>query len=156
MAANGSGRVLAIIAALTPFPFCAYGMPLLHRIRLMAPGLLGRVVLAWFALSLGVAMASPLVNPQALELVCSGAGVMKLIAKTGDGVQEVGAEMGVEMGAAHLDCPMCMPLLAPPPPAAAGACEPPEPLSYVLRSIPAARLAAATAAPLPARGPPRL
>ena len=41
-------------------------------------------------------------------------------------------------------------------PAAAGACEPPEPLSYVLRSIPAARLAAATAAPLPARGPPRL
>jgi hypothetical protein len=33
---------------------------------------------------------------------------------------------------------------------------PVQPLAYVLRSIPAARLAARTAAPLPARGPPTL
>ena len=56
-------------------------MPLLHRFRHLAPGPLGRAVLAWFLLSLGVAVASPLVNPQALELVCSGAGVMKLSRK---------------------------------------------------------------------------
>lgn len=123
-------------------------MPLLHRLRLLARALLGRAVLAWFALSLGAAVASPLVSPQSLELVCSGAGVMKIVVKTDDGAQE--------MGAAHLDCPMCMPLLAPPPPAAAGAGEPHAPLSYALRSIPAARIAAATAAPLPARGPPTL
>lgn len=127
-------------------------MPLLHHLRLLARALLGRALLAWFALSLGVAVASPLVSPQSLELVCSGAGVMKLIVKTDDGAQEVGAGMG----AAHLDCPMCMPLAAPPPPAVAGAVEPPAPLCYALRSIPAARIAAATAAPLPARGPPRL
>ncbi len=124
-------------------------MPLLHRLRRLALGLLGRAVLAWFVLSLGVAVASPLVCPQSLELVCSGAGVMKLIARDDGGAQE--------RGAAHLDCPMCMPLLAPPPPpAAAGACEPPAPLSYALRPSVAARIAAATAAPLPARGPPSL
>ncbi|MHA7599102.1 hypothetical protein ACX12L_04110 [Alicycliphilus sp. T452] len=123
-------------------------MPFIHRLRTLAPALLGRAVLAWFALSLGVAVASPLVNPQGLELVCSGTGVMQVIAK-----QDGGAPA---MGAAHLDCPMCMPLAAPPPPAPAGAQPPPAPLSHVLRPIAAARLAAATAAPLPARGPPRL
>lgn len=123
-------------------------MPLLQCLRLMARALLGRAALAWFALSLGVAVAAPLVSPQSLELVCSGAGVMKLIAKDDGGAQE--------LGAAHLDCPMCMPLLAPPPPAVAGACEPPSPLSHALRPIVAAHLAAATAAPPPARGPPAL
>ena len=32
--------------------------------------------------------------------------------------------------------------------------EPVQPLAYVLQSIPAARIASLTAAPLPARGPP--
>lgn len=121
-------------------------MPLLHRFRHLAPGPLGRAVLAWFLLSLGVAVASPLVNPQALELVCSGAGVMKVVVKSDGGAQE--------MGAGRLDCPMCMPLAAPPPPVAAGAVPPPSPLSYALRPVAAAHIAAVTAAPLPARGPP--
>lgn len=125
-----------------------HGMPLLHRLRRLAIGLLGRAALAWFVLSLGVAVASPLVSPQSLELVCSGAGMMKLIAKADGGAQA--------LGAAHLDCPMCMSLLAPPPLAAAGACEPPAPLSHALRPIAAAHIAAATAAPLSARGPPSL
>ena len=123
-------------------------MPHLHRFRLMVLGFLGRAVLAWFALSLGVAVASPMVNPQAMELVCSSTGVMKVIVKTDDGAQE--------MGSTHLDCPMCMPLIAPPPLASAGAVPLPSPLSYALRPIEAARIAAATAAPLPARGPPSL
>lgn len=123
-------------------------MHYLHRLRLMASSLLGRLVLAWFALSLGVAVASPMVNPQAMELVCSSTGVMKVIVKTDDGAQE--------MGSTHLDCPMCMPLIAPPPLASAGAVPLPSPLSYALRPIEAARIAAATAAPLPARGPPSL
>lgn len=123
-------------------------MPSLQRFRLMVLGFLGRSVLAWFALSLGVAIASPMVSPQAMELVCSSAGVMKVVIKTDDGAQE--------LGAAHLDCPMCMPLVAPPPVAPAAAVPPPSPLAYALRPIVAARIAAATAAPLPARGPPSL
>ena len=38
-----------------------------------------RLVLVWFVLSLGAAIASPLVNPQAAELICTGTGVMKLM-----------------------------------------------------------------------------
>lgn len=123
-------------------------MPLLHRLRQRAPALLGRLVLAWFALSLGAAIASPLVSPQALELVCSSAGVMKVIVKADDGAQE--------LGAAHLDCPMCMPLAAPPPAARW------QRRAAALAPVPCAAAAgrrasaAATAAPLPARGPPSL
>lgn len=123
-------------------------MPLLYRLRQLAPAFLGRLVLCWFALSLGAAIASPLLSPRAMELVCSSAGVMKIVVKSDDGVQE--------MGAAHLDCPMCMPLAAPPPVAASGAAAPPSPLSHALRPVVAAHIAAITAAPLPARGPPSL
>ena len=41
-------------------------------------------------------------------------------------------------------------------PAAAQTAEPAQPLAYALQSIPAAHIAARTAAPLPARGPPTL
>jgi hypothetical protein len=105
---------------------------------------LARLVLVWFALSLGVAVASPLVNPQASELICSSAGVMKLIVKTDDGAKEVSAPM--------LDCPLCA--TAGAPPSLQAKFEPLLPLGHVLRSIPSAVIAALTAAPLPARGPP--
>ena len=109
-------------------------------------GLVGRCALLWFMLSLGVAVASPIVHPQAMELVCSSAGSIKAVVQTDDGVQEVGAS--------HMDCPLCLLTGAPPPSSAAAAFDLPLPLGRVLQSIPAARLAAATAAPLPARGPP--
>ncbi|MDP9931512.1 hypothetical protein J2X90_002930 [Variovorax paradoxus] len=109
-------------------------------------GLVGRWALLWFMLSLGVAVASPIVHPQAVELVCSSAGSIKAVVQTDDGVQE--------MGASHMDCPLCLLTGAPPPSPAAVAFDLPLPLGRVLQSIPAARLAAATAAPLPARGPP--
>lgn len=44
----------------------------MHRLR--QARFLARLVLAWFALPLGVALASPLVQPQSLEMVCSGGG----------------------------------------------------------------------------------
>jgi hypothetical protein len=109
-------------------------------------GLVGRWVLLWFVLSLGAATASPLVHPQAVELVCSSAGSVKAVVHTEDGVQE--------MGASHLDCPLCVLTGAPPPSPAAAGFDLPLPLGRVVQPIPAARLAAATAAPLPARGPP--
>jgi hypothetical protein len=105
---------------------------------------LARLVLAWFALSLGVAAASPVVNPQAMELICSG-GAVKVLVKTADGVKE--------MSGHSLDCPVCLAVSTPPPTPLLDA-QPAQPLSYALRTIPAAHIAWLTAAPPPGRGPP--
>jgi hypothetical protein len=53
-----------------------------------------------------------------------------------------------------MDCPLCATSSAPPPPVLRLSAEPAQPLAHVLQSIPAAHIAALTAAPLPARGPP--
>ncbi|PKO42488.1 MAG: DUF2946 domain-containing protein [Betaproteobacteria bacterium HGW-Betaproteobacteria-3] len=106
---------------------------------------LARLVLVWFALSIGVAVASPLVSPQGLELICSGSGAMKLLVKTADGATEASSH--------SLDCPLCASIGAPPPVARTVAAPDPT-LGYVCQPMPAARIASRTAAPLPARGPP--
>lgn len=109
--------------------------------------LLARLVLAWFALTLAVAFASPAVRPQVLQMVCTGPGGMKLVAVQ-DGV-------AVQADASHtLDCSLCTPV-APPPPAVAAAA-PAQPLAHAAQPVPAARHAARLAAPPPARGPPPL
>ena len=102
-------------------------------------------VLAWFVASMGVAIASPLVHPQSFEVICSGTGAIKLLVQTDDGT--------VEMGAMGMDCPLCSTASAPPPTPVA-AVLPSHPLAHALQPVEAARIAAATAAPLPARGPP--
>jgi hypothetical protein len=107
--------------------------------------LLTRFVLVWFALFIGVAIASPLVKPQAMELICSSMGVMKLQVQGDDGSSDLKANT--------LDCPLCATSCAPPPFARLTP-EPVQPLAYVLQSIPSAIIAALTAAPPPARGPP--
>lgn len=109
---------------------------------------LTRLVLAWFVLSLGVAVASPLVNPQDTVLVCTGAGAMKVLVKADDGSTR-------EVAQTTMDCPLCVPCAAPPP-AAPRAVAPVSPLAYALQGIPSAHIAARTAAPLPPRGPPTL
>ena len=70
--------------------------------------LLTRLVLAWFVLSLGVAVASPLVNPQDTLLVCTGAGAMKVLVKADDGGTR-------EVTPLAMDCPLCVSASAPPP-----------------------------------------
>lgn len=130
-------------------------MPFIDRLARWMPLVAGRRpaaglvrgLLLMFVLSLGVAIASPIVKPQAMELICSGAGVIKAIVHTDDGVQE--------MGAGHMDCPLCVLTGAPPTPSTV-ALPMVQPLGHAVQSIPAARIAAATAAPLPARGPPAL
>jgi hypothetical protein len=107
---------------------------------------LARLVLLWFALSLGAAVASPLIKPQAMELVCSGSGAMKLLVKSDDGSSK-------ETGSFTLDCPLCAASSAPPP-LAQLATRPAQALTHVLQPIAAAHIAFFTAAPLPARGPP--
>jgi hypothetical protein len=104
-----------------------------------------RLVLAWFALSIGVAVASPMFNPQGMELVCSGSGVMKVVLKANDGSKQ--------QSGPTLDCPLCA-HIAPAPPVVRAAAEPPHPLSHALRPAFAAHIAWLTAAPPPARGPP--
>lgn len=107
---------------------------------------IARWALLCFVLSLGVAIAAPLVNHQSLELVCSSVGSVKLLVKSADGSSQVVSQMG--------DCPLCITGGGLPPPEVQLRVAPAQPLAYALRSIPAARLAWLTAAPLPARGPP--
>src|SRR3989344_4717863 len=95
-------------------------------------------VLAWFVASMGVAIASPLVNPQSFEVICSGTGAIKLVVQADDGA--------VEMGAMGMACPLCATPSAPPPTPVA-AVLPPHPLAHALQPVEAAPTAAATAAP---------
>ncbi len=108
--------------------------------------LLARLVLVWFVLAVGVAVASPLVKPQSLALVCSGAGALKILV-VGDAADASLA------GAGLLDCPLCLQGGAPPPAAPVGACG----LSVAAASLSAPPwpvVAARAAGPLPGRGPP--
>jgi hypothetical protein len=107
---------------------------------------LTRLVLAWFVLSLGVAVASPIVKPQDILLVCTGSGAMKVVVQADDG-------SATELASSSMDCPLCVSFAAPPPVVQPSA-QPAQPLAYALRSIPSAHIAARTASPLPARGPP--
>ena len=107
--------------------------------------LLARFVLVWFALSIGVAIASPLVKPQSVQLVCSASGAVKVIADGG----------GDDTGALRntLDCPLCAAVSAPPPqpslqvPAPMG-------LSYAQQQRVDTQQPRRSAAPFPPRGPP--
>ena len=69
---------------------------------------LARLVLAGFLLSLGVAVASPVVKPRTLEMVCSG-GSYKLVASD---------EAATGSSPSGLDCPLCVLAGLPPAPLA--------------------------------------
>ena len=121
----------------------------LQSFRRIATCLLGRCVLAWLALSMGAAVASPLVQPHGFELICTSTGAVKLIVIGDDGSSD-----HIVLGAGHLDCPMCLPHAAPPPPALQLPPPAASPLWHALQPVERARIASITAAPLPARGPP--
>ena len=70
---------------------------------------------------------------------------IKLLVQTDDGAKELPSHAP--------DCPLCVQVAAPPPPPQA-ALPVAHPLAHALRPIPAAHIAARTAAPLPPRGPP--
>jgi hypothetical protein len=108
---------------------------------------IARFVLVWFALSIGVAIASPMVRPQGMQLICSGAGSMKVIV--------TGADGKVPASSHTLHCPLCASISAPPP------------LDIVVFGVSAPQTSAppifgvdailfTLAAPPPARGPPAL
>jgi hypothetical protein len=106
---------------------------------------IARFVLVWFALSIGVAIASPVVSPQELQLVCSSAGSIKLITSGDDGT--------AKPLRLTLDCPLCAGLGAPPPVVTAlfSSAVP----HFLALPVPdSLSLAMASATPPPARGPP--
>ncbi len=116
-------------------------MQSLRRARLLA-----RLVLAWFGLAIGVAIASPLVHPQALQRICSPAGAVKFVVQGDDGT--------VPAVAAHLDCPLCLHAGAAPPLQLAVRAPRVAPMERLTEPIPASCAVRMALAPLPARGPP--
>jgi hypothetical protein len=108
---------------------------------------IARFVLVWFALSIGVAVAAPLVNPQAVQLVCSASGVSKVIVGDQDGQGSSTLQV--------LDCPLCAGIGAPPPLDIVAFTTAP-PRGYALPVPDLAPRAPLAAAPPPARGPPAL
>ncbi len=110
---------------------------------------LTRLVLVWFALSVGVAIASPMVHPQAMDLVCTSTGSMKLVVQ--------GDDADVAATNLTLDCPLCASLSAPPPALNTSLTQPaPSSLAHALEPLAAAHIASVTSPPLPSRGPPAL
>ena len=98
-------------------------------------------MLAVFLLSLGVAIASPAVKPQTLEMVCAG-GTYKLV-----------PQEGVAVAPSALDCPLCAPSGLPP---ALPLIEASPDWGSQVQPLgaPATRIASQTAWPPPARAPP--
>ena len=121
-------------------------MTLLHTLR--NKPWLAKLALLWFALTLGVAVASPVVNPQTELVICTGAGMLKVVLADDGSVTTVAADAGDA-----LFCPLCL-VGGAPVPVVMNTATPPQPLGHVLQSSPAAVLAALTAAPPPARAPP--
>jgi len=110
-----------------------------------AISLIARWVLVWFGFSLAVAVASPMVAPQQVSLVCSATSGMTLVVVSDNG-------QTVPLGHA-LDCPLCANLGAPPP-AWAPTMPGPEPLGFASLPVSIARLEALLRGPWQARAPP--
>ncbi|MES2584842.1 MAG: DUF2946 family protein [Pseudomonadota bacterium] len=108
--------------------------------------LLARFVLVWFVLSMGVAIASPLVQPKGMQLVCSAAGAITVQFDQGDG--------GLSGSQANtLDCPLCAAAGAPPPQVALQVLAPMG-LTQALPITTDPQSTRRSAAPFPPRGPP--
>lgn len=102
-------------------------------------------VLLCFVAGLVAAGSTPLLRPQAMELVCSGAGMAKLVVKSDAG--------DTRMAAAAMDCAIC--LGSAPPSMARGWPDMAIPGQSIATSAPAAApQVLLTRAPLPPRGPP--
>ena len=102
------------------------------------------LVLVWFALFLGSAIASSVIEPGNLQMVCSSDGGMKML-DTGDSDGEIKLSK-------PMDCPLCASVTVPP--AHTVHFDAPSPLAHALKPVAAAHLASVTAPPLPSRGPP--
>lgn len=110
---------------------------------------LARMALLWFVLTMGVAVASPMVNSQTELVICTGAGMFKVVLADDGSVTTAAAS---DAGDA-LFCPLCM-VGGASAPFVVDTVEPAHLLRHVQQSLPAEHIATQSAAPLPARGPP--
>lgn len=117
---------------------------LFHRLR--RANLLVIAVLFLYGLTLSVAMAAPMVDGKGSSMVCTSTGIKF--------VNESGKIIDGKATTHTLECSLCVPTAIAPELPVFDVCPPVHALSYATQSIPAARLAALVAAPLPARGPP--
>lgn len=120
-------------------------MPFFARLRQITAGLLGRGVLAWFALTVMAAAAAPLAYAQGLQNICTSTGVPTLAA----------SDDGLPAGGALMHCPLCLPT-APPPLAWSAQPAPAVALSFELRPIASIAPAVWRFAIPPVRAPPML
>jgi len=107
--------------------------------------LIARFMLVWFALSIGVAVASPMVKPDGMQLVCSGSGAMKVVLTDEDGAQSTIIHT--------LDCPLCA-SIGGLPPLNSVTLSNEEPRTFGTPDAKFEPLQFISAAPPPARGPP--
>jgi Protein of unknown function (DUF2946) len=108
---------------------------------------IAKLVLVWFALFLGSAIASTIIQPGNLQMVCATGGVMKMVDTSGDG--------DALKASANMECPLCATVTAPLSPSTV-LFEKPSSLAHALQPVAAAHIASVTAPPLPSRGPPAL
>lgn len=123
-------------------------MTLLQSLR-NAPWL-AQLALLWLALTIGVAVASPVVNPQTERVICTGAGMLKVVLSDDGTVTPAATPDSGDT----LFCPLCL-VTGAPPPVVLNTMAVPQPLAHGMQAIPAAIIAARTAAPPPARAPPK-
>ena len=99
---------------------------------------------AWFVLGFGAALASPLIQPRTMELVCSNASGATLV------VHHAGSNAVLDT--VGMDCSLCLPSMEPPQPAVLTV--PGWPITHSVPLPPPRVVAVApTAAPPPARAP---
>jgi len=121
-----------------------FSSPLFHRLR--RTNKLVIAVLFLYGLTLGVAMAAPMMAGKGISMVCTSTGI-KFVNESGKIVEG--------KSVTHtLDCSFCVPTALSSDMPMPEVAPPVHALSYATQSIPAARLAAIVSAPLPARGPP--
>jgi len=108
-----------------------------------------RWVMSWVLLAMAITMATAMLHPPRIELICAGAGGMKLL-------QDVDNDDGP--GNHHsIDCALCLTGATPTPTLGANHFPAPSTLSYQQPSLARqAESATSSAPPLPARGPPRI
>ena len=108
---------------------------------------LAKVALLWFALTLGVAVASTMVNPQQELMICSAAGMLKVTLNADGSLSSTPA--------ADTYCTLCV-VGGAPPVFHRLALNLAQHLGHALQPVVAAHIAARTAAPPPSRAPPTL